>query len=380
MIEVLQKRDLIYQFSKDIKFSVVYAGFDGTAKSLQIGNLTPLSALRHLEAHNIKIIVVLGGATSKIGDPSGKTTTRAQLANDIVEDNIIRIKAQIQKLLPNATIVNNYDWISKVDFMSFLDQIAHYIPVSQIINLKTFAERLDKHQPFTIKEMLYPLLQGYDFLHLFEKYNCSAQIGGQDQWCNLLTGVDLISKKHASESIAITCPLLVDSNGNKMGKSLSGAIYLSKELCSVNQFWQFWRNIDDCLTKICLKRLTMIDLEIIENIYHKDINQAKILLANEITTWVHSKEEAIEAETQAKEIFINNNYDKIKPISISKSLRLFEIISKIKNISNSASKKLIAEGGVLINDIKNNNIQTILTPSVYIIKIGKKSVFKILIN
>lgn len=377
MINILEKRNLLFQFSKKSNFSTVYAGFDGTAISLQIGNLTPLTALRHLSNANVNIIVLLGGATSKIGDPSGKTETRAQLAEDIVIDNIIKIEQQIRKLLPNAIIVNNYDWISKLDFMNFLDKVAHYVSVSKIINLKTFSERLEKHQPFTIKEMLYPLLQGYDFLHLFEQYNCNAQIGGQDQWCNLLTGTDLIKTKYPNaEPIAITCPLLVDSSGRKMGKSLNGAIYLSKELCSVYDFWHFWRNIDDQLVKTCLKRFTLLALEYIEEIC-QDINKAKIVLANEITTWVHSKEEAIEAAKKAQEIFYNKNYDILNIIAFKANDKLFHIISKLKNISNSEAKKLIENDAILIDDQKTNDTNKICSNGTYIIKIGKKSTFKI---
>lgn len=375
--EKLKERELFQNSSNKINFQTIYTGFDGTADSLQIGNLIPIAALRILNKLNIKIIVVLGGGTSKIGDPSGKSETRKQLETDSINKNLNQIKNQIKKLLPNAIIVNNADWLNSLSFMNFLDQAATFIPVSKIIKLKTFAERLKNNQPFTMKELLYPLLQGYDFLHLFEQNNCTAQLGGQDQWCNLLTGIDLIQSKHGNniKVTAITCPLLTDSNGKKMGKSLNGAIYLSKEKCSIFDFWNFWRNIDDSIVKTCLLKFTELPLLHIENLVKNDINKAKIELANEITTWIHSKEDAKIAEKQAENLFINKNFDTLQPIIVSTN-KLIEIVAKLKNISNSESKELIRNGSVKENDITITNVSHNVQNQA-IIKIGKKHIFKI---
>lgn len=378
--KTLSERDLLSQISHEkTEIKKIYAGFDGTAKSLQIGNLTPIAALKHLAKAGIEPIVVLGGATSRVGDPSGKNTTRKQLYTEDIDLNISIIQQQIKKLLPEAKIVNNADWLSSLSFMEFLDNIANHISVSYILNFKTFSDRLKNSQPLSIKEILYPLMQGYDFLHLFETEQCDAQLGGHDQWCNVLTGVDLIQHKHSKDTsvIAVTSPLLVDRKGHKMGKSVNGAIYLSSEMCAVYDFWNFWRNVDDCLVKTCFLRFTDLPIKNIDSLLsEKDINQAKILLADTITRWVHSEEECEQAKKRATTIFVDKNFDDL-PITISQSNKLSEIIASLNAISNSEAKRLILSGAVKINGKveKNTALKVHLEPA--LINIGKKNVFKV---
>lgn len=379
--ETLKKRDLFSQISNDqTEIKKIYVGFDGTAKSLQIGNLTPLAALKHLAKTGIQPIVLLGGATSRIGDPSGKKTTRKQLETNEVTENISILENQIKKLLPNATIVNNFDWLSRLSFMDFLENITNLVSVSYLTNFKTFAERLKNNDPLTLKEFLYPMMQGYDFLYLYETMHCDAQLGGNDQWCNVLTGVDLIQKKHSKNTsvVAVTSPLLVDSNGNKMGKSLKGAIYLSEKLCSVYDFWHFWRNIPDDIVTNCLYRLTDFETSEISEWIAQDINHAKIQLADSLTNWVHSKEDAQKAKKQANTIFVEKNFDQLEIIAVQTS-KLFEIIAQLKNISNSEAKKLIQNNAIKINEEKISNISYLIEKGKEsIISIGKKDVFKII--
>ncbi|WP_342262055.1 tyrosine--tRNA ligase [Alphaproteobacteria bacterium endosymbiont of Tiliacea citrago] len=377
--KILQERDLLSQISNEnVEVKKIYAGFDGTARSLQIGNLTPLAALKHLSKAGIQPIVLLGGATSTVGDPSGKNTTRKQLDKDDVNININILESQIKKLLPGSLIVNNYDWISKLSFMDFLDQVATFLSVSYVIKFKTFADRLANENPLTIKEILYPLMQGYDFLYLFENEGCDAQLGGHDQWCNVLTGVDLIQKKHSKDTnvVAVTSPLLVDSNGNKMGKSLAGAIYLSEELCSVYNFWSFWRNVDDSLVKTCLLRFSDFEIEEINDIVLKDINQAKIKLANYMTTWVHSEEKAAEAQKKASSIFVDRNFNDLIETKVN-HCKLSDVVSELKNISSSEAKRLIKSNSVKINEEIINDSSYSFKSGTFLISIGKKSFFKL---
>lgn len=379
---VLSTRDLVKQISNsDAEIKKIYAGFDGTAESLQIGNLTPIAALRHLAKAGIKPIILLGGATSTVGDPSGKNTTRKQLKNDSILKNINCIKSQMKKLIPEATIVNNNDWLGNLSFMEFLDKVAQFTSVSSIINLKTFVARLENNDPFNMKELLYPLMQGYDFLWLYENMGCDAQLGGQDQWCNLLTGTNLIQKKYSNETpvVAVTAPLLTDSNGQKMGKSLSGAIYLSEKKIPVYDFWNFWRNVDDSIVKTCLLRFSDFEPIEIDDFIKTDINDAKVKLADFMTTWVHSKEATKNAKNKVKTIFIDKNYEELIDITVSSS-KLSEIVAQLKNISMGDAKRLIEGNAVKVNNETIKDISFIINLKKALILIGKKDAFKIVIK
>jgi len=379
-IEELKKKELLYQQTNTQTKEVtgIYCGFDGTAESLQIGNLHGLAVLRLAYKHNIPTIALVGGATSQVGDPSEKSETRKKIENNQVEINIKNITKQIKKLVPNAKIVNNIDWLAKLNFMDFSEKVAKHISVSSLIKLKTFASRLTNNDPFSTQELIYPLMQAYDFLYLYENENCNTQCGGSDQWCNILTGTELIRKKietKENELLGITFPLLTDSNGKKMGKSLKGAIYCSEHMCSIYDFWQFWRNVEDVIVKPCLKKLTTLSVEEIDGI--ENINEAKTILANEITTWIHSKEEATAAQTQAKLIFIEKNTDELTAITVS-SNKIIEILVEIKaTASNSNAKKLIEQGAVKIDGkviLQKDHKESKQT---FILSVGKKSFYKI---
>lgn len=377
--DILKNRDLFFQSHSNTEIKCAYVGFDGTAISLQIGNLTGLAMLRLANLNNIKTIGLVGGATSLIGDPEGKKTTRKKLEKEEVEKNIEGIKNQIQKLCPEAKIVNNIDWISNLTFLDFLTQVAPYYPLSALIKLKTFADRLENNDPLSVQELLYPLIQGYDFAHLYKTYGCNAQFGGHDQWCNLIAGLDLIKRKYAEENINIvTAPLLTNSAGQKMGKSVNGAVYINPNLCSVFDFWQFWRNIEDSMVKTCLLRFTLIEVQEINELIEKDINEAKIKLANEVTTWVHSAVDAKNAQNQAKSIFIDKNTDNLETITF-KDPKITEIVANLMKISNTEAKKLIKQNAVKIDDeIISSNFETQKTN--FVISIGKKQIFKIKID
>ncbi len=373
---MLKERDLYFQssaFEVDEQIEAIYTGFDATALSLQIGNTTTAAILRLAHLHDIKTIAILGEATTIAGDPTDRSESRKNIENREIKKNINNIHSQISKLIPNAKIVNNYDWLSKLHFMDFINEIASIVNVQNLLKMEMFQKRIGNG--LMLKEMLYPLLQGYDFLKLFEIEKCNVQVGGSDQWCNILTGHDLISKKHKKQSLALTAPLLTDKNGNKMGKSLGNAVYIDKNLYSVFDFWQFWRNIDDSLVETCLKRFTLISLEKIE-IALNNINQAKILLANEVTGWIHSEEEASEACNLAESLFKKKNFEELSCFTTTKT-KLIEIASEVSGKSNSEIKKLIEQNAIYLNDelIQDKNI--ILEKSEFVLQIGKKHFYKI---
>ncbi len=283
----------------------------------------------------------------------------------------------MQNLLPNSKILNNMDWLKNLSFLDALSDIARYISVSSLIKLETFAKRLMQHDPLNLEELLYPMVQGYDFLWLFENENCAFQCGGSDQWANIITGADLIKRKHANKkAIGITWDLLTLPDGSKMGKSVNGAVWIDPNLYSPNNFWQYFRNLPDASVKSTLLRLTLISVEEINNLISYDINEAKKVLATDVTTWVHGSHEAMQAENNAKNIFIEKDLSLIEYTKIS-SNRLFEVLVELKIAeSNSIAKSLIEQKAVKIN----GSLQTDKLANVShgdIIVVGKKHHFKV---
>jgi tyrosyl-tRNA synthetase len=382
-IQELKNRTLFYQTidnKQEIAINSIYCGFDATAPSLQIGNLICLATLRLCAEYNIKTIALLGGATTKVGgDPTDKTQTRKKIENQAIEENLQIIEQQIKNLVPQAKLVNNAKWLEKLNFVDFLENIARYIPVGALLKLQMFANRLENNNPLNLQELLYPIMQGYDFLWLYENENCNAQLGGSDQWCNLLTGIDLIKQKHNdAKATALTIPLLTNAAGAKLGKSENGAIFINPNLCSPYDFWQYWRNIDDVMIKPCLKKLTLVPIEEIEAI--KDINQAKVLLANEVTKWVHGQENAQNAEQKAKAIFVEGNIESAQTKNV-KSNKLSEIIVEVsENTTNSQAKTLIEQGAIKVNNQTIFEKTYIVNTNEFILHIGKKKIYKIKIE
>lgn len=384
VIEKLKERELVYQTTaqkNEQKITGCYIGFDATAESLQVGNLLAISFLRALDSFGVPTIAILGGATTKVGgDPTDKNEARKKIADDQIEKNIGYIRNQIKKLLPNAKILNNADWIADLSFAWFMENILRNISVAALTKLEMFANRLSNHEPLSVTEMLYPVMQGYDFLYLYENENCNMEAGGSDQWCNILSGVDMISKKHGAEAIGVTIPLLTTADGKKMGKSVSGAVYLSDHMCSVFDFWQFWRNIDDSLVKPCLKKLTLIDLAKIDALCADDINQAKIALANDITTWVHSEDEAKKAEADARLMFVDRRLDQLEECIVHVR-RLIDIIVSVGAAeTNGEAKRLIEQNAVRVDDMMIDDRAYIVEKREFVLSVGKKKFFKVLIQ
>ena len=374
-----------------------YIGFDCTADSLHVGSLLQIMCLRLLQKFGHQPIVLLGGGTTRIGDPSGKDKTRLMLEEETIEKNIINIKKILKLFLSSDNkntspiFVNNYDWLKNLNYISFLRDIGKHFTINKMLSFDSVKLRLEREQSLSYMEFNYMILQAYDFLELKNKYNCILQIGGSDQWGNIVNGVDLIKRHSSKEVFGLTTPLITLSSGAKMGKTESGAIWLDKNLLSPYDYWQFWRNVDDKDLIKFLKLFTDIPIKEIELKKDDNINDLKIMLANHTTAMLHGDNESKKCYEQAKKIFTDNSSDEGLPIlSIkmdqikNKNLSDLIIIGKLES-SKSEVKRLIKNNAVKINNAK---IQDDLPVSeinlenknYFKLSIGKKKHFKIEIN
>ena len=371
-----------------------YIGFDCTAQSLHVGSLLQIMCLRLMQKHGHKPIVLLGGGTTRIGDPSGKDKTRKILEENEIEKNIKSIENILKKFLETKDekvapiFVNNYTWLKNLNYISFLRDIGKHFTINKMLSFDSVKLRLEREQSLSYMEFNYMILQAYDFLELNKKENCLLQIGGSDQWGNIVNGVELIKRYSSNEVYGLTTELITLASGAKMGKTESGAIWLDKKLFSVFDYWQFWRNTDDKDVLKFLKMFTDLNLNEIENISTQDINEQKIILANKATSILHGANEAAEAEKIARNSFSGNLTGENLPntkIDISHIgndvVSLVSIIDK--NLSKSEIRRLIKSNGIKINNeiisddkfiisnelIKKNNFIKV--------SIGKKKHYKI---
>ena len=294
-----------------------YIGFDCTAQSLHVGSLLQIMCLRLMQKHGHKPIVLLGGGTTRIGDPSGKDKTRKILEENEIEKNIKSIENILKKFLETKDekvapiFVNNYTWLKNLNYISFLRDIGKHFTINKMLSFDSVKLRLEREQSLSYMEFNYMILQAYDFLELNKKENCLLQIGGSDQWGNIVNGVELIKRYSSNEVYGLTTELITLASGAKMGKTESGAIWLDKKLFSVFDYWQFWRNTDDKDVLKFLKMFTDLNLNEIENISNQDINEQKIILANEATSILHGANEAAKAEKIARNSFSETHLEKI---------------------------------------------------------------------
>ncbi len=371
-----------------------YIGFDCTAKSLHVGSLLQIMCLKLLQKHGHKPIVLLGGGTTRIGDPSGKDKTRKILDESEIEKNIESIERILKKFLDtedkkiSPIFVNNYSWLKNLNYISFLRDIGKHFTINKMLSFDSVKLRLEREQSLSYMEFNYMILQAYDFLELNKKERCLLQIGGSDQWGNIVNGVDLIKRYSSNEVYGLTTQLITLASGAKMGKTESGAIWLDKELFSVFDYWQFWRNTDDRDVLKFLKMFTNLKLNEIEEIGNEDINQQKIILANEATTMLHGVKETMEAENIAKNSFSENSSGEHLPdIKIEKSeinKDIINLVSKVeKDLSKSEIRRLIKSKGIKINnqtitDEKFKISNKLLEKNNFIkLSIGKKKHYKI---
>jgi len=346
-----------------------YIGFDCTAESLHVGSLLQIMCLRLLQKHGHQPIVLLGGGTTRIGDPSGKDKTRAILDEKTIEKNILNIKKIFKTFLDSKNkntkpiFVNNYKWLKELNYISFLRDIGKHFTINKMLSFDSVKLRLEREQSLSYMEFNYMILQAYDFLELNNKENCLLQIGGSDQWGNIVNGVDLIKRYSNNQAYGLTTPLITLSSGAKMGKTESGAIWLDKKLLSPYDYWQFWRNTDDKDVLKFLKIFTDIELLEIEKIKNKNINELKILLANLCTEMLHGDKQSKLSEETAKKTFEEKSTGSGLPIikinqnQIDQKIDIINLIvlSKLET-SKSEIRRIINNNGVKINNaIVNDN-------------------------
>ena len=340
-----------------------YIGFDCTAESLHVGSLLQIMCLRLLQKNGHRPIVLLGGGTTRIGDPSGKDKTRKILSEEEIEKNIKNIKNILKKFLENDNpetkpiFVNNYTWLRNLNYISFLRDIGKHFTINRMLTFDSVKLRLDREQSLSYMEFNYMILQAYDFLELSKKENCVLQIGGSDQWGNIVNGVELIKRYSNKQSYGLTTPLITLATGAKMGKSENGAIWLDEKFLSAYDYWQFWRNTDDRDVIKFLKNFTDMKIEDIKKVEKNNINDLKILLANETTSMLHGRDAANNSEQAAKEAFSGNSLGsslpsiKIDSSNINNKLDIIDLIilSKLEK-SKSEIRRLIKGNAVKIND------------------------------
>ncbi len=378
-IKEINERGFIYQCT-DIKeldslaskgLISGYIGFDITSDSLHIGSLVQLMLLHWLDYYDNRAIALLGGGTTLVGDPSGKDTSRKILGKSEINKNINSIKKTFGKfvnLKKNSLIINNYDWLSNINYIEFIRDFGSKLTINKMLTFESVKNRLDREQPLTFLEFNYMLLQAYDFYHLNKKYNCVLQMGGSDQWGNIVTGVDLIRRKNDNKAFGITSPLITNNDGSKMGKTADGAIWLDEKKLSNYDFFQFWRNIDDKQVPTFLKlftKLPMSEIKKLSKLKNQEINEAKKILAFEVCKIVRGEKQAKEAIEIANNLFNTkvidyriNSYKVSSQDLLNSSFSIIDAINKLELVSSrSEIKRLLRSNGVKVNDVnyrKNN--------------------------
>ncbi len=397
--EVLKERDLIKQITFEEEFQKlakqehfsVYLGIDPTADSIHIGHFIPLMMMSYFQKCGHRPILLVGGGTAFIGDPSGKTDMRKMLTKEEISKNVDNIIKQVSKFVSfegdnAAIIVNNGDWILDLNYMEFIRTYGVYFNVNRMLDAECFKQRMEKG--LTFFELNYMLMQSYDFLHLFETQGCKVEIGGDDQWSNMLAGVDLIRKIHQNGSFCVTCPLLLNSEGKKMGKTVSGALWLDAKKTSPYEFYQYWRNIGDTEVYDVLRMLTFLPMEEVKRLSSlpgEQINEAKKIAAFEITKLIHGQEEAKKAEEASLALFEGSgsleNMPTVKVESTNLSIVDAILLTNIAP-SKGQARTLISQGGISLNDNKIEDTNYMLSDTDFqngyaILKKGKKVFYKL---
>lgn len=341
-----------------------YIGFDPTADSLHVGHFLALMAMAHMQKAGHKPFALVGGGTGKVGDPTGRTDMRQMMTNEVIYNNCERFKQQMSKFLSfegdnGVVMVNNADWLDNLNYIDFLREVGVHFSVNRMLTAECFKKRMEKGLSFL--EFNYMLMQSYDFLHLFQTYGVALQCGGDDQWSNILAGADLIRRKEQKPAFAMTFQLLTTSEGIKMGKTQKGALWLDREKTSPYEFYQYWRNINDADVEKCLKLLTFVELEEIDELckYQDErINKAKERLAFEVTKIVHSEQDAIEAQNASRAAFVTGDSENMPQTEIEKGINQVVDIMVAINIAKSKgeAKRLIEGGGIRIGDNKVTDI------------------------
>jgi len=396
----IESRGFIYQSSEienldnlmSKKNITAYIGFDPTSDSLHIGSLVQLMLLHWLEIYGHKPIALMGGGTTLVGDPSGKDESRKILQQNDIEKNIDNIRSTFLKFInfdKNAKLINNYDWLSNLNYISFLRDIGSKITLNKMLTFESVKNRLDREQPLTFLEFNYMLLQAYDYYHLNKEYDCELQLGGSDQWGNIVSGIDLIRRLNNKKTFAITSPLITNNDGSKMGKTVNGAIWLDENKLSNYDFFQFWRNVDDADVSKFLHLFTKLSLKEISKLSKlkgQEINEAKKILAFEVTELTRGKEQAKEAKDISNNIFAKNTLDhRVNSFSVhsnkikDSSFTILDALEKLQLVkSRGETKRLINSKGIKVNDVNYNksdfSLSNYFSKKEIKISVGKKKI------
>ena len=371
IFEELQARGLIAQVTDNDEIRDLinnggarfYIGFDPTADSLHVGHFMALCLMKRLQMAGNKPVVLIGGGTGYIGDPSGRTDMRSMLTPEVIQHNCNCFKKQMERFITfgddAAIMVNNADWLLKLNYIELLRDVGACFSVNNMLRAECYKQRMEKGLSFL--EFNYMIMQAYDFYHLHQNYGCNMQFGGDDQWSNMLAGTELIRKKTGEDAYAMTITLLMNSEGKKMGKTAKGAVWLDPEKTSPFEFYQYWRNVDDADVMKCIRMLTFIPIEEIEQMEKWEdnrINEKKELLAYELTSLVHGKEEADKAKAAAYALFSGNGDSADMPTTELSDADFEDGLISITNLlvkcnitsSKGEAKRLIQQGGVSVND------------------------------
>ena len=399
--EELQRRGLIAQVTDEPEIKELinnggarfYIGFDPTADSLHAGHFMTLVLMKRLQLAGNKPIVVLGGGTGLVGDPSGRTDMRAMLSEEQIAHNCERFKEQIGRFIEfgedKAICVNNADWLKGLKYVELLRDVGACFSVNKMLTAECYKQRMEKG--LTFLEFNYMIMQSYDFYYLHEHYGCNMEFGGDDQWSNMLAGTELIRKKTGKDAFALTIPLLTNSEGKKMGKSVNGALWLDKDKTSPYEFFQYWRNVNDADVDKCLKMITFLPIEEIEEMAKwpgERINEKKEILAFEITKLVHGEEEARKALEAARALFSGEGDDANMPtteIELENDIGLLDLLVLTKlAASKGEARRLIDQGGISLNGNKISDVNLRITKADLTepikIKKGKKAFHKVVLK
>lgn len=404
VFEELKSREMIAQLTHEDKIKdllenekvTFYIGFDPTADSLHVGHFLQMMVMAHMQRAGHRPIAIIGGGTAMVGDPSGRSDMRQMLTLEQISYNAGRFKIQMEKIIDfndgKALMINNGDWLLKLNYVDFLREIGIHFSVNRMLSFECFKSRLENGLSFI--EFNYMLMQSYDFLKLYQDFGCILELGGDDQWANIIAGIELTRRVEGKEVYGMTFTLLTNSEGKKMGKTQNGAVWLDPEKTSPYEFYQYWRNVDDADVIKCLKLLTFVPInEINELAKLKDneINKAKEILAFEVTKLVHSEQEAQKAQNAAKALFSGNADSENMPVSeisnddfIEDAINILDLLVKTRIApSKGEARRLIDQGGIFVNDEKVENAQLIIRKEAFenlIIKKGKKVFIKVVIN
>ena len=374
LLKLLDERGYIHQVTDAAALDALaskemvsaYIGFDATASSLHVGSLVQIMMLRRLQQAGHRPIVLMGGGTTKVGDPSGKDESRQLLTHDQIDANIAGIRRVFDHFLTfgdgrgDAIMVNNADWLDRLEYVQFLREVGKHFTINRMLTFDSVRLRLDREQPLTFLEFNYMILQAYDFLELTRRVGCRAQFGGSDQWGNIVNGIELGRRIEGTELFGVTTPLITTADGAKMGKTAQGAVWLNADLLSAYDYWQFWRNTADADVGRFLKLFTDLSLEDIgklESLQGAEINQAKIILATEATAMLHGREAAEAAARTAAETFSGGGVGEDLPtLSLGEGMNIAHALTALGfTPSNKEAKRKIAEGAVRLDDVAVND-------------------------